>query len=278
MLLGLVVEGGGVRAMYAAGVLDVLSDLPIHFDGVIGVSAGAIHGCSFVSGQKGRSLRYYKRFISDDRFFSLKTLIKTGNIVDTQFCYHDIPEKLDIFDEAAFEASGTRFFAGCSNVETGKPEYLELKNMFEEIEGLRASASLPYLSKIVEFRGLKLLDGGCVDRIPVKAFQKMGFDRNVVVLTQPRTHKVKDRDAWLAPLFYRQYPQFCQAFKGSSQTYEETQRYIEAEEKAGRVFVIRPQASLNVGRLTRDPEAVQYAYDCGVKDAQAKLNDLLNWK
>lgn len=86
MSLGLVVEGGGVRAMYVAGVLDVLSDLPIHFDGVIGVSAGAIHGCSFVSGQKGRSLRYYKRFISDDRFFSLKTLIKTGNIVDTQFC------------------------------------------------------------------------------------------------------------------------------------------------------------------------------------------------
>ncbi len=277
MSLGIVVEGGGVRAIYAAGVLDTLADLNLPVKGVIGVSAGAIHGCSFVSGQKGRSLRFYKKYLLDDRFCSFKTFVKTGNIVDTQFCYHDIPERLDIFDEEAFEASGIQYFVTCTNVETGKPEYLELKNMFKEIDGLRASASLPYLSKIVQFRGLKLLDGGCSDRVPLKAFQELGFDKNIVIMTKPRSHRVRDIDALLAPIIYRGYPNFVKTFQDSPRRYSETQDYIDTQVALGNAFVIRPTFPIQVGRLSKDVEEMQRAYDQGVLDTQAKLQSILEW-
>lgn len=275
--LGIVVEGGGIRGIYAAGVLDVLSDLHLPVKGVIGVSAGAIHACSFVAGQKGRSIRFYKRFCTDDRFFSFKTLIKTGNIVDTQFCYHDIPYIHDPFDNNRFKNSGIEYYVTCTNVETGQPEYLHLTDMDKEIDGLRASASLPYVSQIVDFRGKKLLDGGCSDRIPLKAFEKMGFDRNIVISTQPREHKVKDRDAYLAKLFYRKYPKFCETFSASPQAYEHTQENIDQAQKNGTAFVIRPQTSLGIKRLTHDPAQVQRGYDAGQKDAQELLPTLKKW-
>lgn len=275
--LGIVVEGGGIRGIYAAGVLDVLSDLKLPVQGLIGVSAGAIHGCSFVSGQKGRSLRFYKRFVNDDRFFSFKTLLKTGNIVDTQFCYHDIPYIYDPFDNEAFKRSKIDFFVTCTNVESGKAEYLHLTDLEEEIDGLRASASLPYVSQIVQFRGKKLLDGGCSDRIPLKAFEKLGFDRNIVISTQPREHKVKDRDAYLARLFYRKYPRFCETFAHSPQTYEKTQIELDEASQAGRAFIIRPKTTLGIKRLTHNPDDVQKGYNAGVRDVQALIPELKAW-
>ena len=275
--LGIVVEGGGIRGIYAAGVLDVLSDLNLPVKGVIGVSAGAIHGCSFVAGQKERSIRFYKRFCNDDRFFSFKTLIKTGNIVDTQFCYHDIPYIYDPFDNQAFKNSGIDFYVTCTNVETGSPEYLKLSDMDKEVDGLRASASLPYVSQIVEFRGKKLLDGGCSDRIPLKAFEKLGFDRNIVISTQPREHKVKDRDAYLAKFFYRKYPRFCETFARSPLDYERTQVNIDEAQRNGTAFVIRPQASLGIKRLTHDAAEVQIGYEIGQKDALRLIPELTRW-
>ena len=275
--LGIVVEGGGIRGIYAAGVLDALLELKLPVKGVIGVSAGAIHACSFVSGQKGRSLRFYKRFCRDDRFFSFKTLIKTGNIVDTQFCYHDIPYIYDPFDNEAFKQSGIAYYVTCTNVETGKPEYLQLTDMDKEIDGLRASASLPYVSQMVEFRGMKLLDGGCSDRIPLRAFERLGFDRNIVISTQPREHKVKDRDAYLAKLFYRKYPRFCETFARSPEQYEQTQRYIDLAVENQTAFIIRPQVSLGIGRLTHDPNDVQKGYEAGQRDASALIPVLKDW-
>ena len=168
--LGLVVEGGGVRAIYAAGVLDVLHDMRLPFSGVIGVSAGAIHGISFVSGQKGRSYRIYTRFCRDPRFFSFRTWLRTGNIVDNDFCYRQIPQELEPFDQKAFEASGMEFWTVSTNLETGKPEYIRMRDCFAEIDALIASASLPYVSKPVHYRGKLLLDGGCSDRVPLRAF------------------------------------------------------------------------------------------------------------
>lgn len=275
--LGIVVEGGGIRGIYAAGVLDVLLEQKLPVKGLIGVSAGAIHGCSFVSGQKERSLRFYKRFCADDRFFSFKTLLKTGNIVDTQFCYHDIPYIYDPFDNDAFKNSGIAYYVTCTNVETGHPEYLHLTDMDTEMDGLRASASLPYVSQIVKFRNMKLLDGGCSDRIPLKAFENLGFDRNIVISTQPRSHQVKDRDAYLARLFYRKYPRFCEAFANSPRAYEETQKYMDKAQAEGRSFIIRPQESLGIKRLTHDPTDVQRGYDAGQRDALAALPNLLDW-
>lgn len=275
--LGLVVEGGGVRAIYAAGVLDVLHDMCLPFSGVIGVSAGAIHGISFVSGQKGRSYRIYTRFCRDPRFFSFKTWLRTGNIVDNDFCYRQIPQELEPFDQKAFEASGMEFWTVRTNLETGKPEYIRMRDCFAEIDALIASASLPYVSKPVHYRGKLLLDGGCSDRVPLRAFQSMGFDRNVVVLTHPEDHRVKDRDAALVRLFYRKYPAFCRTFENSPQDYEKTQAYLKAEEQKGTVFTIRPKAPIPVSRLSHDPQAIIRAYEMGRRDAREVSKKLVSW-
>lgn len=275
--LGLVVEGGGVRAIYAAGVLDVLHDMCLPFSGLIGVSAGAIHGISFVSGQKGRSYRIYTRFCRDSRFFSFRTWLCTGNIVDNDFCYRQIPQELEPFDQKAFEASGMEFWTVSTNLETGKPEYIRMRDCFAEIDALIASASLPYVSKPVHYRGKLLLDGGCSDRVPLRAFQSMGFDRNVVVLTHPEDHRVKDRDAALVRLFYRKYPAFCRTFENSPQDYEKTQAYLKAEMQKGTVFIIRPKAPIPVSRLSHDPKAIIRAYEMGRRDAQEVSKKLVRW-
>lgn len=274
---GLVLEGGGMRGIYTAGVLDVFMDKGISFDGVIGVSAGAIHGCSYVSGQRGRNIRYYKKYCNDKRFISFRNFILTGSIVGEQFCYHDVPEKLDIFDYKAFLESSMEFYVGCSNVETGKAEYLRVKDMKEEIDLLRASASLPYVSKIVHAKGMKLLDGGCTDSIPVKAFRDMGFSKTVVVLTQHKGYVKQPEKSTLSRLFYRKYPEFAQAVKNRPQTYNQTIKEIEEWEKAGEIFVIRPTVPLEVDRTKSNPDELQKAYDTGKNDALAKLDEMTEW-
>lgn len=275
--LGLVLEGGGFRAHYTAGVLDVLIDEKLPITGVIGVSMGAIHGASFVSGQKGRSLEIYTRFAADERLWSLWRWVRTGNLIDPQFCYHDIPDRIVPFDEETFEKSGMAFYVCASNLETGRAEYLRLPNLTDDIDGLRASASLPYVSPAVEFRGMKLLDGGCTDRIPLAAFERLGYTRNIVIQTHPREHAVRDRDAWAAKWWYAKYPKFVESFQKSPEVYEATQRLIDERVKEGRVFSIRPERPIPVGRLSRDPEDVRRAYGLGVKDAQKALPALLQW-
>ena len=126
MKTGLVLEGGGMRGIYTAGVLDVLMEERIHFDGVIGVSAGAIHGASFVAEQKGRNIRYYKKYCADKRFMSFHNLLKTGDLVNEQFCYHELPDLLDPFDYDTLDHSKTEFYVTCTNVESGKAEYLRM--------------------------------------------------------------------------------------------------------------------------------------------------------
>ena len=157
MKTGLVLEGGGVRGIYTAGVLDVFMEHGITFDGVIGVSAGAIHGCSYLSNQKGRSIRYYKKYCNDPRFMSFKNWIKTGDIVGADFCYRQLPDELDIYDHEQFYKNTSDFYVTCSNVETGKPEYIQIKDMKTQIDALRASASLPYFSRVVEINDKKYL-------------------------------------------------------------------------------------------------------------------------
>lgn len=275
---GLVIEGGGVRGIYAAGVLDVLLESELHFDGVIGVSAGAIHGCSFVAGQKGRSIRYYKKYCTDKRFMSFWSLFTTGNIVGTQFCYYDLPERLDPFDYDAYQRADTKFYAVSSNLETGKAEYIEITDMHNQIEAMRASASLPYVSRIVEYDGKKLLDGGCTDSIPVKAFQKMGYARNVVILTRDDQYLKKPENALMAKLFFqRKYPNFCKALLRRHRVYNRTVEEIRQMEAAGRVFVIRPSEKLVIDRMSKDPEEVQRVYDIGRKDAKASIAALEKW-
>lgn len=277
MKKGLVLEGGGVRGIYTAGVLDVFMEHGITFDGAIGVSAGAIHGCSYLSGQKGRSIRYYKKYSKYYKFMGFRSFITTGDIVGVDFCYHELPEKLDIYDNEAFKKNKTEFYVTCSNVETGKAEYVRITDMNKQIDYLRASASLPYFSRIVELDGKKYLDGGCTDSIPLEAFKNMGFDKNVVILTRHAEYRKKEETKLMAKLVYRKYPNFVNAMLNRHTSYNNTVERILEMEKSGEVFVIRPSENLNIGRLEKDPLEIERVYNIGRNDAVAIMEKLKKW-
>ncbi|MBP3926893.1 MAG: patatin family protein [Clostridium sp.] len=274
---GLVLEGGGMRGIYTAGVLDVFLDQGIRFDGVIGVSAGAIHGASFVSGQMGRSIRYYKKYCRDRHFMSWWSFFTTGDIVGRKFCYQDLPERLDPYDYNAFDKSGIEYYVGCSNVETGKPEYIRITDMRKQMDYMRASASLPYVSRIVRIDGKKLLDGGCTDSVPLTAFRKLGFSRNVVILTRPKGYVKEPENQKLAALFFHRYPAFARALKNRHLFYNQNIKEIERLEASGEAFVIRPSVTPAIGRMDHDPEKIQKTYEIGRRDALQQLTALNQW-
>ena len=210
---GLVLEGGAMRGLFSAGVLDVMMENGIEFDGIMGVSAGAVFGCNYKSGQIGRSIRYNMRFCGDPRYCSLESLRKTGDLYGVQFCYDEIPNKLDPFDKEAYKANPTPFYAVCTNVETGKAIHKRLDNGdAKDMEYFRASASMPVVSRIVEVDGYKLLDGGITDSIPLASMERRGYKRNVVVLTQPLGFvKKKSKMIPLIRLTMHQYPNVIRA-------------------------------------------------------------------
>ena len=275
MATGLVLEGGAKRGIYTAGVLDVLLENGIMTDGVLGVSAGAIHGCSYVAQQVGRSIRYNLKYGNDYRFMSFLSLLLSGNVVDTQFCYHELPEKLDPFDNETFMQSKTKFYAVCSNVETGCPEYVLCRDMFKDIDFLRASASLPLVSQIVEVGGMKLLDGGITDSIPLEAAFKLGYERNIVVQTRPDGYRKKpSRSVWLAKWVYRKYPKFVEAIKNRHLMYNQELEEIEKMRTAGKILVIRPSRMVKISKMEKNPKIVREMYDLGRQDAMTALADI----
>lgn len=272
MKMGLVLEGGAKRGIYTAGVLDVFLENGITADCVIGVSAGAIHGCSYVSGQKERSIRYNIKYCNDKRFMSLYSLFTTGDLVGVKFCYHDLPEKLDPFDNEAFEASPMKFYVVCSNLETGKPEYIHCDNLRDKMDYLRASASLPFLSRIVETGGKKFLDGGITDSIPLRASINLGCRKNIVVLTRPEGYRKKPaHNGWLAGLVYHRYPKFAEAIRQRSSMYNQELDFVSEMEKTGTALVLRPSKTVRIGKMEQNPQIVREMYDLGRYDA---LNNL----
>ncbi len=277
MKTGLVLEGGGFRGIYTAGVLDKFLEHGISFDGVIGVSAGTAHGCSYLSNQKGRSIDYYTKYCNDPRFMSFKSFLKTGDIVGVQFAYHDLPERLVPYDFEAFKAQKSEFFVTVSNLESGKAEYIKINDMLADIDYLRASASLPYFSRIVELNNKKYLDGGCCDGIPIKAFREMGYKKNVLVLTRHDGYIKKQEHGLFARLKYRKYPNFVNALLQLHERYNKTLEYIRELEASGEVFVIRPSVELTIGRMEHDAKKVQGVYDIGVSDAEKQIAELKKW-
>lgn len=275
--MGLVLEGGGMRGIYTAGVLDVFMENGIHFDGVIGVSAGAIHGGSYVSEQKGRNVRYYKKYCNDKRFMSWHNFIFTGELVGRDFCYNELPNVLDPVDYDTFDKSTKEYYVTCSNLETGEPEYIRITDLRTQMDALRASASLPYVSKIVEVEGKKLLDGGCTDSIPVKAFRQMGYEKCVVVLTRDKDYEKSPEKSFLAKLFYRKYPKFIEAMKRRHEEYNQCRKDIAKMAECGEIFAIYPSCKLEIGRMEGNPEKIQEVYDIGVADAKAQLEAMKKW-
>ncbi len=272
---GLVLEGGAMRGLFTAGVIDVLMENGVEFPAFVGVSAGAAFGCNYKSRQIGRALRYNKRFCRDPRYCSFRSLFKTGDVFGAQFCYHEVPNTLDPFDGKAFNENPMAFYLVASDVETGKPFYKRLDRADDTAyEWIRASASMPIVSRVVELDGKKFLDGGVTDSIPL-AFMERQYDRNVVVLTRPRDYQKQPASKlWLYRLTLRKYPNMLRAVRERHLMYNEQRAHVFAQEKAGKAFVICPDKPLEVGRMEHDPEQLQKAYDTGRQTALRQLEAL----
>lgn len=279
MKKGLVLEGGAMRGMFTCGVIDVLMENNIDFDGVIGVSAGAAFGCNYKSKQIGRGIRYNMRFCNDKRYCGLRSLITTGNLFNAEFCYQIVPTQYDIFDDETFYNNQMGFIAVCTDVETGTPYYKSFdkkeENMFE---WFRASASLPLVSKIVEIDNMKLLDGGIVDSIPLKHHEEIGYQKNVVVLTQPETYRKKSNKMMpIIKFVLKKYPKLVDAIKNRHNMYNETLDYIMDKEKNGEILVIRPEADLGIGRTEKNPDNLKRVYEIGRETAIKRLDEIIEY-
>ena len=278
MKVGLVLEGGAMRGLYTAGVLDVfLDNKDIKIDTIIGVSAGALFGVNYKSRQKGRTLRYNLKYANDERYMGFKSLVKTGDIVNKEFCYDELPNKLDIFDNETYKKSPEEFYAVVTNLDTGKPEYIKIEDAQKDIEYLRASGSMPYVSKIVQIDGKKYLDGGTSDSIPVDEMMKMGVDKVIVVLTRPLEYRKKKSSKKISKWYYKRYPNYIDTLNNRYKMYNSEVEKVISLEKDKKIFVIRPSRLVDIKRIERDTEKLKEMYDLGVEDAKNSLNDLRNY-
>lgn len=276
---GLVMEGGAMRGMFTAGVIDVMMENGITFDGAIGTSAGAAFGCNIKSRQPGRVIRYSTTYCRDWRFSSFRSLIKTGDIYGAEFCYKTIPYELDLLDFDTFGKNPMEFYAVCTDVETGRPLYHKFTTgMDKDMYYFMASASMPVVSRIVEVDGKKLLDGGISDSIPIKFWEHKGYNKNVVILTQPLDYVKKPNK--MLPLIrhiYRDYPELIEDVKVRHVRYNNTTKYIREKELTGQLFVIRPPQALNISSIEHDPAELRRVYDLGVATMKEQLDNLKSY-
>ena len=280
MKTGLVLEGGAMRGMYTAGVLDVLMENEITVDGAIGVSAGACFGCNYKSRQIGRSIRYNVKYCRDPRYVSIRSLLFSGDIYNAKFCYEEIPVHLDPFDVDAYQKNPTEFYVVATDVNTGKAVYQRLdKGDGDDIQWIRASASMPLVSRIVKIGEQELLDGGIADSIPFEWFIQNGYERNIVVLTQPKGY-VKSKNSLMPLVRWRmkKYPKMIEAMAKRHIEYNECLKQLEQREQEGNILVIRPSEPLGIKRTEKNPEKLKAVYELGRKDAEAmigKIRDFL---
>ena len=262
---GLVLEGGAMRGLWTAGVTDVMMGHDVWPDGLIGVSAGAAFGCNIKSRQPGRAIRYNTRFARDSRYSGLRSWLTTGNYFNAEFGYHTMPRSLDVFDDAAFNANPMTFVVVCTDVLTGQPVYRQLDEATEEAyDWIRASASMPLASRVVELSGRKLLDGGVADSIPLKYFESVGYQRNVVVLTQPAGfRKAHNRLMPLMRIALRHYPRMIEAMDRRHLMYNRQLDYVAQAEREGRCLVIRPDGPIPIGHISHDARRMRMVYDEG---------------
>lgn len=254
-----------MRGLFTAGVIDVFMKNGIEFDGAMGVSAGAVFGCNYKSRQPGRALRYNTRFARYPEYGSIRSLLKTGDIFEKQFCYGDVPERLEPFDTAAYMENPAEFWAVATDVDTGLPEYRKLETLTgDEMEFMRASASMPVASRVVEIGGRGFLDGGISDPIPLQAFEERGYDRNVVILTQAEEYVKKPQKLMgMMALALKDHPAVIEAMKKRHEVYNQEREYILERQREGSAYLIFPPYKLPIGRLEHDPNRMREVYDIG---------------
>ncbi len=279
MKKGLIMEGGAMRGMFTAGVIDVMMEKAIEFDGAIGVSAGAAFGCNYKSKQIGRVIRYNTRFSRDKRYGGFRVLLKEGNFYSKQFCYEEVPLKYDPFDYDTYERNPMEFYVVATDVDTGKAEYHVLADRHDHgFEWIRASASMPLVSRMVEIDGRRYLDGALADSIPVQYFESIGYDRNVVILTQPEGFRKKpDTLLPLMKLYYQKFPKLVEAIVTRHQQYNAALDHIACRKAAGGLLVIRPPEKLPIGRTEKDPDKLRRVYEMGRRTVEDRIGEIQNF-
>lgn len=275
MKTALVLEGGAMRGVYTAGVLDVFLENNLSFDGIIGVSAGALFGVNFLSKQNGRVIRYNKKYNSNKNYMGIIPYIKTGNFISTEYAYEKVPFELDVFDDETYKKSKVPFYAVMTNIETGKPEYCRITSVFDQMDILRASGSMPFLSKPVKIGSKLFMDGAVTDSIPYDYMLKNGYDSLVVILTKPEDYVKKPLPPRLTNMFYKKdYPNFAKAVRDRHIMYNGQMQRLYELEKNNIAKVIRPSKKIKVSRVEKDPEKLDKLYNLGRSDAERflKLN------
>ena len=275
MKTALILEGGGMRGLYTAGVLDVLMENNIETDVACGVSAGALFGINYKSKQPGRVLRYNLKYAGNSENLGVRQLLKTGNLMSKQFYFDDLPFKLDVMDTETYRNNKTDFHAVVTNLLTGQPEYKSIYDLENEdcMEYLRASGSLPFVSKPVFVKDIPYLDGGIADSIPVKRYIEDGFDKIIVILT--KHHCIKNNNKIHGTnFFYKKYPEFANTLKNRNTDYIKQYNYVKQLENEGRIIVIQPSLHLNVKTTEKNKELIQKLYELGVNDCNKKIQDI----
>jgi predicted patatin/cPLA2 family phospholipase len=267
----LVLEGGAMRGMYTAAVLDVLMDEGIEVDAIYATSAGVLFGVNYLSGQKGRAIRYNKRFSRDKRYMGLYSLVTSGNIINRDFAFYEVPFTLDVFDDEAYKKSKTKMVATVTNVQTGGVEYMEIGSVLEQMEVLRAASAMPFVSHMVELDGQLYLDGGLSDSIPLKKCQEDGYERIVVVETRPEGYRKGKTNPIAAKVFYSKYPNLVETINNRYKAYNVILQEIEELDAKGEIVLVRPTKDLKLGRIESNPDRLQEMYDLGIEDAKRLL-------
>lgn len=270
--VGLVLEGGGMRGIYTVGVLDLLLDYQIQTDYVIGVSAGACHGVSYVSNQRGRSFKVNTEYLDDARYLSFKNYLKTKSIFGMDFIFDEIPNKLDLFDYDQFLSSKSEFVTGVTDVQTGKPVYFGKEHLNKDTTILRASSSIPIFAPIVEYQGGKYLDGGTSDPIPVRKAIEDGCDQVIVVLTRDRDYVKKPESfRMIYKRAFKNFPEMVRLLDERQDIYNDTLQYIRKLEVDNKAIVVAPSKPINISRFEKNIEVLRGIYDLGMRDASALL-------
>ena len=276
MKTGLIMEGGAMRGIFTCGVIDVFLEEGIRFDGAAGISAGACFGCNFKSGQIGRALRYNKRFSRDARYCSVRSLIRSGDLYGAEFCYRELPDRLDPFDREAFAADPMDFYVGATDVDTGRIVYRNCRDGGDaDMQWIRASASMPLVSRIVEIDGYRLLDGGIADPVPYPVMERAGYDRNVYILTRPKGYRKKPSAAmpWVK-IVMRNTPEMVRAMGERHTVYTRQMDEIDRKELREEILVIRLPEGLGIRRTEHDPEELDRVYRIGRREAEKRLSEI----
>ncbi|MBQ8591741.1 MAG: patatin family protein [Lachnospiraceae bacterium] len=275
---GLVLEGGGMRGVYTAGVLDFFLDKEIEFASCYGVSAGAAHLCSYISKQRGRALHVNIDYLEDKNYCSPYSLLTTGDLFNVKMCYDTIPNKLLPYDYEEAEQYPGKAYAVVTNIETGEPEYLRLRDMHKDLQAVRASCSLPLVSRNVPINGKLYLDGGISDAVPIQKSILKGNRKNIVVLTKEIGYRRKpSSQLGLIKMRYARYPKIYELMKNRHITYNQMLDYLDAQVENGQAFVIRPKKASGIGRIEKNRDKLVALYETGYEDAQECYEQMMTY-